>query len=75
MYINIEIYRGDDNIYITRCQEFDIYANGRTQKEAIAKLKKKIAEFIRKSESSVDSTKDINCTTHYYYSTRSPQTH
>jgi hypothetical protein len=75
MYINIEIYRGDDNVYITRCQEFDLYANGKTQREAIAKLKKKIAEFIRKSDSSKDAKKDIDRTAHYYYSTRSPQTH
>lgn len=74
MYVNIEIYRGDDNIYITRCQELDIYANGKTQREAIAKLKKRIAEFISKTDSSVDARQDINCTLHYY-STRSPQTH
>lgn len=74
MYINIEIYRGDDNIYITRCQEYDIYANGRTQKEAVAKLKKRIAEFISKSDSSTDASEDIDYTVHYY-STRQPQTH
>lgn len=74
MYINIEIYRGDDNIYITRCQEYDLYANGKTQKEAVAKLKKRIAEFIKRSDSSADAVDDIDYTVHYY-SARLPQTH
>jgi len=76
MYANIEIYRGDDNIYITRCPELDLYAKGRTQREAVLKLKKKIAKFLRKSNSpsSADVKKDIDCTIHYYYS-RFPQTH
>jgi hypothetical protein len=50
MYINIEIYRGDDNIYITRCPELDLYANGRTQKEAIAKLRKIIDDYFKQDE-------------------------
>lgn len=74
MYADIEIYRGDDNIYITRCPEFNLYANGKTQREAIAKLKKKIAKFISKSDSSADAKQDIDYTTHYY-STRFPRTH
>lgn len=74
MYTNIEIYRGDDNIYITRCPELDLYANGRTQKEAIAKLKKKIAEFLNESDSSEDAKEDIAYMPHYY-STRFPQIH
>ena len=47
MYINIEIYKGDDNIYITRCPELDLYANGRTQKEAIAKLRRIIDDYFK----------------------------
>lgn len=74
MDAKIEIYRGDDNIYITRCPELNLYANGKTQGEAIAKLKKKIEEFINKSDSFLDAKQDINYTTHYY-STRFPQTH
>ena len=74
MYANIEIYRSDDNIYISRCPEFNLYAKGTTQREAVLKLKKKIAKFIRKLNSSQDSQKDIDYTTHYY-SSRSPQTH
>lgn len=74
MYINIEIYRGDDNIYITRCQEFDIYANGNTQKEAIAKLKRRIRKLINESDSSINAKQDIGYTVHYY-SSRLPQTH
>ena len=74
MYANIEIYRGDDNIFITRCPELDLYANGKTQKEAVLKLKKKIAKFMDKSDSFLDAKQDIDHTAHYY-STRFPQTH
>jgi len=74
MYINIEIYRGDDNIYITRCPELNLYANGKTQKEAIANIKRIIAKFIDKSNSSIDAKRDIDFTAHYY-SAHSPQTH
>jgi len=74
MYINIEIYRGDDNIYITRCPELNLYANGKTQKEAIANIKRIIAKFIDKSNSSINAKQDIDFTAHYY-SARSPQMH
>jgi hypothetical protein len=74
MYANIEIYRADDNIYITRCPELNLYANGNTQREAVLKLKRKIAKFLRKSNTFTDAKKDIDYTTHYY-STRFPQTH
>ena len=74
MYVDIEIYRGDDNIYIACSPEFDLYANGDTQREAVAKLKKKINSFLDKSDSSFESNKDIDYTVRYY-SARSPQTH
>ena len=73
-YVDIEIYRGDDNIYIACCPELDIYSNGNTQEEAAAKLKKRISEFIDKYDSFFDARKDIDYTAHYY-SARSPQTH
>ena len=74
MYTNIEPDRGDDNIYITRCPELNLYANANTQKEAVAKLKKKIAEYIDKSDSYTDAKEDIDYSVHYY-SCRFPQTH
>lgn len=74
MYADIEIYRGDDNIFITRCPELNLYAKGRTQRDAVMKLKKKIAKFIRKKDMSGDVKKDIDRTIHYY-SSRFPQTH
>ena len=73
-YTDIEIYRSDDNVYIVRCVELDLYANGNTQREAISKLKKKIKKFIDKSDSFLDAKKDIDYTIHYY-SARFPQTH
>lgn len=59
MYVDIEVYRGDDNIFITRCPELNLYANGKTQKEAVAKLKKKITEFINKRDFSPAPNHDI----------------
>ena len=74
MYANIEIYRGDDNIYITRCPELNLYAKGNTQKEAVLKLKRKIAKTLNKPNSTADAKKDIDYTIHYY-SSRFPQLH
>lgn len=74
MYTEIEIYRGDDNIYITRCPELNLYAKGNTQREAVLKLKKKIAKFLRKPDSFANAKQEIDCTVHYY-SARFPQTH
>ena len=63
-YVDIEIYRGDDNIYIACSPEFDIYSNGNTQEEAVAKLNKKVNEFIDKYDSVFDARGDINYTVH-----------
>ena len=74
MYAEIEIYRSDDNIYITRCPELILYAKGNTQREAVLKLKTKIAKFLRKPDSFINTKQDIDGTVHYY-SSRFPQTH
>ena len=74
MYIDIEIYRGDDNIYITRCPELNLYAKGNTQREAILKLRKKIAKSISEPDILINARRDIDYTVHYY-SNRLPQTH
>ncbi len=73
-YVDIEIYRGDDNIYIACSPELNVYSNGNTQEEAAAKLKARISEYVDKDDSFFDAHKDIGCTTHYY-SARSPQMH
>lgn len=73
-YVDIEIYRGDDSIYIACSPELDIYSNGNTQEEAVAKLKARVSEYIDKGDSSLDACKDIGCTVRYY-SARLPQTH
>ncbi len=74
MDVNIEIYVGDDNIYIARCPELEIYANGDSQGEAVSKLKKKIAAHYEQSDIFLDAKQDIDYTIHYY-STRYPRTH
>ena len=74
MNVTIDIYRADDNIYIACCPELNLYTNSCIQKDAVAKLKKKITEFMNKSKSSFDAMQDISCTTHYY-STHFPRLH
>jgi len=64
LYIDIEIYRGDDNIYITRCPEYNVFANGKTQKEAIAKIKKKISAIADTSDSSHEIGPQSSLTVH-----------
>ena len=64
LYIDIEIYRGDDNIYITRCPEYNVFANGKTQKEAIAKIKKKISAIADTSDSRLKSDPRSSLTVH-----------
>lgn len=50
MYFDIEIYKSDDNIYIACCPELDLFANGDTQENAAAKLRRKISDFIDKQD-------------------------
>ncbi len=74
MYVTIEVTRTDDNIFITHCPEFDVHARGRTQRQAVRSIKKKIASYIRLSASFTDAQQDIDYTIHYY-SGRFPQMH
>ncbi|MBU4377182.1 MAG: hypothetical protein KKD29_06910 [Candidatus Omnitrophica bacterium] len=74
MYVDIEIYKSNDNVYIACCPELNLYANANTQGEAATKLKKKISDFIDKHDSSFEANKDIDYTVKYY-SARYPQTH
>lgn len=70
----IEIYRGNDGIYVAYSPELNIYSNGNTQGEAAVKLKARVNEYIDKGDSFFDAHKDISRTAHYY-SARLPQTH
>ena len=74
MYIDIEIYRGDDNIFVAACPELNLFSHGETQDKAVEKLKKNILDFLEKSQTFADAKEDIEFSVRYY-SSRHPQIH
>jgi predicted RNase H-like HicB family nuclease len=42
MYISIEVYKGDDNSFIAACPELSLFSNGKTEKQAVDRLKEEI---------------------------------
>ncbi len=74
MNVNIEIYKGDDEIFIAMCPELELYYHADTKEEAIEGLKEDIFKYVRHADSIIDVREDINPTVHYY-STRFPQVH
>lgn len=74
MYIDIEIYRGDDNIFVAACPELNLYSHAKTQDAAVRKLKKNILEFMENSKTSTETKKDIEFSV-LYYSSHYPQIH
>jgi len=74
MYIDIEVYKGDDNIFVASCPELNLYSHASTQDEAISKLKLDILDHIRNSRIYADAKEDIEFSV-CFYSSRYPQTH
>jgi len=70
MYIDIEIYRGDDNIFVAACPELNLFSHAKTQDEAVEKLKKDIMEFMAKTDASNNTEKDIEFSVAHYSSRR-----
>lgn len=59
MFIDIEIYRGDDNIFVAACPELNLFSHAKTQEEAVEKLKKSIREVMDDPELSDDAAGDV----------------
>ena len=74
MYIDIGIYRGDDNIFVAACPELNLFSHAETQDEAVEKLKKNIMEFMAKTDASSNTEKDIEFSV-VHYSSRRAQIH
>ena len=72
MYIDIEVYRGDDNIFVAACPELNLFTHAKTQKAAVKKLKKNIRDFFSNQDEIEDAKKDIEAACHFY-STNIPQ--
>lgn len=74
MFIDIEVYKGDDNIFLASCPELNLYSHAPTRDEAIDKLKSNILDYIRNSKIYADAKEDIKFSVRFY-SSRHPQTH
>lgn len=74
MYIDIEIYRGDDNIFVAACPEMNLFTHAETQDGAVAKLKKDIIHFLENSKTLAAAKEDLEFSVKFY-SSRSPQIH
>ena len=66
MYLDIEIYKGDDAIFVARCPQLELFSHAGTQEEAVEKLKKDIAKFLDNSGDLSEANEEINFSLHYY---------
>ncbi|MDO8489194.1 MAG: hypothetical protein Q7S42_03680 [Candidatus Omnitrophota bacterium] len=74
MYVDIEVYRGDDNIFVAACPELNLFTHAKSQKAAVKKLKKNIRDFFTNQDDLEDAKREIEETAHFY-SSRVPQSH
>lgn len=74
MFVDIEVYKGDDDIFVASCPEFNLYSHATTRDEAVDKLKFNILDYIRNSKIYMDAKEEIEFTV-YFYSSRRPQIH
>lgn len=74
MFVDIEVYRGDDNIFLASCPELNLYSHAPTQDEAVNKLKVNILESIRNSKIYSDAREEIEFSVRFY-SSGYPQVH
>lgn len=74
MFIDIEVYRGDDNIFVASCPELNLYSHAQTQDEAIDRLKTNILDYIRNSKIYADAKNEVEFSVRFY-SSRRPQIH
>ena len=74
MYIDIEIYRGDDNIFVAACPQLNLFTHAETQDKAVERLKENILFFLKNSQTLADVKEDIEFSVRYY-SSRHPQVH
>ena len=74
MYIDIEIYKGDDNIFVATCSELNLCSHANTQDEAVEKLKENILYFLENSQVLADAKAEVEFSVKFY-SSRNPQIH
>ena len=74
MYIDIEIYKGDDNIFVAACPELNLFTHAETQDKAVEKLKENILHFLENSKNPGDPGENAEFNVRFYPSRR-PRTH
>jgi len=74
MFIDIEIYKGDDNIFVASCPDLNLFSHAVTRDEAVDKLKFNILDYIRNSRIYTDAKGEIEFSVRFY-SSRYPYTH
>ena len=74
MFIDIEVYKGDDNIFVASCPELELYSRALTREEAIDRLKFNILDYIKNSQAYSDARQEIEFSVRFYPS-RYPHTH
>lgn len=74
MFIDIEVFKGDDDIFVASCPELNLYSHALTQDEAVDKLKLNILDSIKNSRIYSDAKDEIAFSV-AFYSSRYPQTH
>ena len=74
MFIDIEVYKGDDNIFVASCPDLDLHSHASTRDEAVDKLKFNILDYIKNSKIYTDAKDEIGFSVRFY-SSRFPYTH
>ncbi len=74
MFIDIEVYKGDDNIFLASCPELNLHSHAPTRDEAVDKLKFNILDYMKNSKLYADAKEEIDFSVRFYAS-RYPYTH
>jgi predicted RNase H-like HicB family nuclease len=68
MFIDIEVYRGDDNIFVASCPELNLHSHGPTRDEAVDRLKYNILDYVNNSKLYSDAKEEIGFSVRFYAS-------
>jgi predicted RNase H-like HicB family nuclease len=74
MFLDIEVYKGDDNIFVASCHELNLHARAATRDEAVEELKFNIMDYVENSKVYDDAKEEIEYSVRFY-SSRHPRVH
>ncbi len=73
MYLSIEIYKANDNIFLAVCPELNLYSHGETKEDAINKLKEDTISLLTSSYQVTFLEEEMDFA--HYYSSGYPVIH